>query len=312
MNIVLRLLFHRNLVIWQYLSDFMDILKDISDAIIKASTTLSDDKLTALKRAIANEDNENARWALEQILENYLVAQKTKFPLCDDTGIPHVIIELGSERQITGELLNQIHEGIALGLNNLPARPMAVKGNEIQRIEQSQGLYDVPGKLAHASILIDSINDESSYKREISSDTLNIHFLLEGGGPEIRSKTYRVYHQRSFENVINTAYEWLESSLKMLGCTPSIPSIGIGRTHYEATSLLLKSVAYGNLNNLNQHEVAITERLNQTGIGPLGLGGKTTVLGCYLNIGNQRASGVRIVSIRPSCFVEPRVATLKL
>nr|WP_294998105.1 fumarate hydratase [uncultured Methanobrevibacter sp.] len=290
----------------------MDILKDISDAIIKASTTLSDDKLTALKRAIANEDNENARWALEQILENYLVAQKTKFPLCDDTGIPHVIIELGSERQITGELLNQIHEGIALGLNNLPARPMAVKGNEIQRIEQSQGLYDVPGKLAHASILIDSINDESSYKREISSDTLNIHFLLEGGGPEIRSKTYRVYHQRSFENVINTAYEWLESSLKMLGCTPSIPSIGIGRTHYEATSLLLKSVAYGNLNNLNQHEVAITERLNQTGIGPLGLGGKTTVLGCYLNIGNQRASGVRIVSIRPSCFVEPRVATLKL
>ncbi len=290
----------------------MDILKDISDAIIKASTTLSDDKLTALKRAIANEDNENARWALEQILENYLVAQKTKFPLCDDTGIPHVIIELGSERQITGELLNQIHEGIALGLNNLPARPMAVKGNEIQRIEQSQGLYDVPGKLAHASILIDSINDESSYKREISSDTLNIHFLLEGGGPEIRSKTYRVYHQRSFENVINTACEWLESSLKMLGCTPSIPSIGIGRTHYEATSLLLKSVAYGNLNNLNQHEVAITERLNQTGIGPLGLGGKTTVLGCYLNIGNQRASGVRIVSIRPSCFVEPRVATLKL
>ena len=40
--------------------------------------------------------------------------------------------------------------------------------------------------------------------------------------------------------------------------------------------------------------------------------GKTTVLGTYLNIGNQRASGVRIVSIRPSCFVEPRVATLKL
>ena len=44
----------------------------------------------------------------------------------------------------------------------------------------------------------------------------------------------------------------------------------------------------------------------------MGFGGKTTVLGTYLNIGNQRASGVRIVSIRPSCFVEPRVATLKL
>ena len=98
----------------------------------------------------------------------------------------------------------------------------------------------------------------------------------------------------------------------MLGCTPSIPSIGIGRTHFEATSLLLKSLAYGNLDNQSETEMQITQRLNETGIGPMGFGGKTTVLGTYLNIGNQRASGVRIVSIRPSCFVEPRVATLKL
>ena len=290
----------------------MDILEDISKTIVKASTTLSDDKYAALKRAIDAEDNENARWALKQILENYHVARKTRFPLCDDTGIPHVIIEVGEERQITGELLNQIHEGIALGLNNLPARPMAVKGNETERIEQSRGLFDEPGKLSPASILIDDSNDESTYKRDISPDTLNIHFLLEGGGPEIRSRTLKVYHKRSFENVIDTACEWLESSLEMLGCTPSIPSIGIGRTHFEATSLLLKSIAYGNLDSQSQYEKDISNRLNQSGIGPLGLGGRTTVLGCYLNIGNQRASGVRIVSVRPSCFVEPRVATLKL
>ncbi len=290
----------------------MDILEDISKTIIDASTSLSDDKLNALKTAISIEENENSRWALEQILENYLVAQKTSFPLCDDTGIPHVIIEMGEKREISGELLNQIHEGIRLGLNNLPARPMAVRGNEFERIEQSQGLFEEPGMLRPASILIDSANDESTYKRDIAPDTLNIHFLLEGGGPEIRAKTYRVYHKRSFENVINTACEWLEDSLKMLGCTPSIPAIGIGRTHYEATSLLLKSIAYGNLDSQNSYEKQITDKLNETGIGPLGLGGKTTVLGTYLNIGNQRASGVRIVSVRPSCFVEPRVATLKL
>jgi fumarate hydratase subunit alpha len=290
----------------------MDILDDISQSIINASTSLSNDKKTALERAISLEDNENAKWALEQILENYFVANKNKFPLCDDTGIPHVIIEIGSEREISGELLNYIHEGIALGLDSLPARPMAVKGDEHERIEQNQGLYEKPGRLRPASILIDNINDESTYSRDISSDTLNLHFLLEGGGPEIRSKTYRVYHQRSFENVIGTACEWLESSLRMLGCTPSIPSIGIGRTHYEATSLLLKSIAYGNLDNQNEYEKNIVNKLNQSGIGPLGLGGKTTVLGCYLNIGNQRASGVRIVSVRPSCFVEPRVASLKV
>ena len=216
----------------------MDIVDKVSDCIIEASTILSDDKRNALKSAIENESNENALWALTQILENYEVAQKTKFPLCDDTGIPHVIIEMGSEREITQDLISQIKEGIYLGLNRLPARPMAVKGDLIERIEQSQGLYDDPGLMNPASFLID--NSENP-------DTLNIHFLLQGGGPEIRAKTYRVYHKRSFDNVINEAISWLKDSLKLLGCTPSIPSIGIGRTHYEASSLMLKSMAYGNL-----------------------------------------------------------------
>ncbi len=290
----------------------MEIIEEISKSIIDASTTLTGDKLVALENAIEIEDNDNARWALLQILENYKVAEKTRFPLCDDTGIPHVIIEAGCEREITGDLLNNIHEGIALGLNNLPARPMAVKGNEVQRVEQSIGLYEKPGMLRPASILIDCANDESTYKREISPDTLNLHFILEGGGPEIRAKTYRVYHKRSFKNVIDTAIDWLSDSLNLLGCTPSIPSIGIGRTHYEANALLLKSVAYGNLTNQSDTERYVNSRLNDTGIGPLGFGGKTTVLGSYVNVGNQRASGVRIVAVRPSCFVEPRVATLKL
>lgn len=299
-------------MIYLFLSDYMGIIEDISKTVISASTTLSDDKLKALTGAIETEENENARWALSQMLENYKVAQKTKFPLCDDTGIPHVLVELGSDRQITGGMLGQIQEGIALGLNNLPARPMAVKGSEIERIEQIKGLYEKPGMLKPASILIDTVNDESSYRRDIAPDTLNVHLILEGGGPEIRAKTYRVYHKRSFYNVIDTAVDWLEESLSLLGCTPSIPSIGIGRTHYEANALLLKSIVYGNLDRQSEVEKYVAGRLNETGIGPMGFGGRTTVLGSYVNIGNQRASGVRIVAIRPSCFVEPRVATLKL
>ena len=166
--------------------------------------------------------------------------------------------------------------------------------------------------LKPASILIDTVNDESSYRRDIAPDTLNVHLILEGGGPEIRAKTYRVYHKRSFYNVIDTAVDWLEESLSLLGCTPSIPSIGIGRTHYEANALLLKSIVYGNLDRQSEVEKYVAGRLNETGIGPMGFGGRTTVLGSYVNIGNQRASGVRIVAVRPSCFVEPRVATLKL
>ena len=290
----------------------MEIVNSVSDTIIKASTTLSSDKKNALKKAIDMESNENAKWALSQILENYIVAENNRFPLCDDTGIPHVIIEIGSEREISGELLNQIQEGIYNGLNKLPARPMAVKGDFKQKIEQSEGLYSEPGMLKAAPILIDNVCDESTYKREIDSDTLNVHILLEGGGPEIRAKTYRVYHKRSLDNVLSTAVDWLSDSLKLLGCTPSIPAIGIGRTHYEASSLLLKAIAYGSLDCQSMTEKFVTEKLNETKIGPLGFGGDTTVLGSYVNIGNQRASGVRIVSVRPSCFVEPRVATLKL
>jgi fumarate hydratase subunit alpha len=281
----------------------MDIVDKVSDSIIKASINLSSDKKDALKLAIEKETNENARWALSQILENYEVAMRDRFPLCDDTGIPHVIIELGQNREITSELISQINEGIYQGLNKLPARPMAVKGNSIERIEQSQGLYDDPGLMKPASFLI----DESE-----NPDALNVHFLLQGGGPEIRAKTYRVYHKRKFDIVIGEAISWLKDSLKLLGCTPSIPAIGIGRTHYEASSLMLKAMVYGNLNNLSDKEQYVTNELNKTNIGPLGLGGKTTVLGSFIKIGNQRASGVRIVSVRPACFVEPRKSTLLL
>ena len=281
----------------------MDIIDKVSDSIIKASTTLSDDKRNALKLAIKNETNENASWALTQILKNYEAAEKTKFPLCDDTGIPHVVIEIGSQREITSDFMEQINEGIYQGLNKLPARPMAVKGSGIEKVEQSQGLYDDPGLMKPASFLIDNVD---------APDKLNVHFLLQGGGPEIRAKTYRVYHKRSFDVVIGQAINWLEDSLKLLGCTPSIPSIGIGRTHYEASSLMLKSMIHGNLNNMSDEEKFVSEKLNQTNIGPLGFGGNTTVLGTFIKIGNQRASGVRIVSVRPSCFVEPRKATLRL
>ncbi|WP_296807613.1 fumarate hydratase [uncultured Methanobrevibacter sp.] len=106
--------------------------------------------------------------------------------------------------------------------------------------------------------------------------------------PEIRA-TYRVYHEPSFDVVINEAVNWLEDSLKLLGCTPSIPAIDIGRTHYEASLLMLKAMIYGNLDNPSNEEQYVTEKLNQTNIWPLGFGGKTSVLDTFIKIGNQRA-----------------------
>ena len=75
--------------------------KKIEDAVknclIKAGTTFRKDQLDAYRNAIRKEKDENAKWVLERILENAKIAERRAFPLCDDTGIPHVFVEIGKE-----------------------------------------------------------------------------------------------------------------------------------------------------------------------------------------------------------------------
>ena len=76
--------------------------------------------------------------------------------------------------------------------------------------------------------------------------------------------------------------------------------------------MMLQAMAEGNYDCQNEVEREITARVNETGVGPLGLGGETTVLGTFMKIGPQRASGVRIVCMRPCCCFEPRKASMDL
>jgi fumarate hydratase subunit alpha len=274
----------------------------IKNAVIEASTTFRNDQLDSYKRAIENETNANARWVLELLLENAEIARTNKIPLCDDTGIPHVLIEVGNESLLPKSFFQDINNGIAAGLSELPARPMAVKGNSIERIEQSKGLYNNPEKLVAPSFIVDSKDGNG----------INIHILMLGGGPEIRAHTYKVFHKRDHRKVFEEVLTWLRSEITMLGCTPCIPTVGIGRTHFEASSLMLKAMAYGNLNNQSKLEKSLTESLNNTNTGALGIGGSITALGSFVNIGPQRASGVRIVCTRPCCCVEPRISSVNL
>lgn len=284
----------------------MNLSSKIEKGLIKASTSYPKDRISAFKRSLNQETNENARWALELMLKNAKIANKQKLPLCDDTGIPHVFIELGKNTSLSSNLLESIKIGIARGLKNLPGRPMAVRGNDIERLGQSKGLYDQSENVVTPSFSIENSNDEDL------SDNIKIHLLLLGGGPEIRAKTYRVFHKRDYKEVLNVAVERFENTLKLLGCTPSIPAIGIGRTHFEANSLVMKAMIYGNLNYQSEIEDYIMNKLNKTNIGPMGLGGKTTVLGSFVKIGPQRASGVRILATRPCCFVEPRSVSISI
>jgi fumarate hydratase subunit alpha len=280
----------------------MDLIELVKKAVVDASTTFRKDQLDAYNRAIKAETNDNAKWVLELLLENARIARANKFPLCDDTGIPHILIEVGNDAQLSGEFFQNIKKGVSEGLKELPGRPMAVKGNSIERIEQSKGLYENPEKLLPPSFTVDTMNNEG----------INIHVLMLGGGPEIRANTYKVFHKRDHRKVFNEVLTWLRSEITMLGCTPCIPSVGIGRTHFEASSLMLKAMAYGNLNIQSEIENTLTRSMNCSKAGALAIGGSVTALGSFVNIGPQRASGVRIVCTRPCCCVEPRRSTVHL
>ena len=282
---------------------YNDILLKTAETLVKASTTFSADKIEAYERAADIENNPNAKWVLENILENSQVAKQTRFPLCDDTGIPHVFLEIGDRAVLPEGFISAIKEGIRTGLSQLPGRPMAVKGDDRERISQSCGLSDDSGDLEMAPIQIRELKD---------SNKVALTVLMLGGGPEIRGKTLRVFHKHSDQVVIDEMIEWAKEGCDKLGCLPAVLSFGIGRTNLEAASLSLEAMRHGNFLIQSDIEKEITDKVNEAGYGPLGLGGKTTVLGTFVKVGPQRASGVRIVSMRVGCCFDPRKWTVIL
>jgi len=195
-----------------------------------------------------------------------------------------------------------MREGVAAGQRALPTRPMGVLGNDAERLAQSGGLSEDPAAVVPPAMVI----------APFPGDELRVTVLMLGGGPEIRSRTYRVFHQRSAENVIREAGKWAAEAAAQLGCTPTIPCLGIGRTHYEATTLMLQAMKDGDLDRQSEFETLVTEMVNATGTGSLGLRGSVTALGSFVRVGPARASGVRIVCMRPGCAVDPRRATAVL
>ena len=231
------------------------IVELVSHGLVESSTAFSDDKLVLLDRLIETERNETAKWVLMTIRKNACVADKKKVPSCDDTGIPHLILDVGPNCSVTGQMIESIKEGVKIGLRRLPGRPMAVTGGDIERIEQSLGIDGDPGAVEVAPILI----------RGIEEERVRLHIMMFGGGPEIRAKTYRVFHRHSLESVIDEIVGWAIESTRLLGCTPSTLAVGVGRSHFEATSMMLQSLVDGRYDIQSDLERTITERVNAAG-----------------------------------------------
>lgn len=279
-----------------------DIEEKVCDCLVRAGSTFREDQKEAYRRAIAKEPGTSSCWVMQQVLDNALVAEKNRGPLCDDTGIPHIFIEVGPNRQVTGDVLAQIHAGIEAGLRKLPGRPMAIMGDDYHRIDQSGGLNPDSGALAPSPILI----------KPVEEDVLRLTILMLGGGPAIRGITQRVFHKHSVQVVIDEIVARAIPAVSQLGCSPCTLAVGIGRSQFEATSMMMEAMAKGNYNVQSEFERTITDRVNESNVGALGLGGKTSVLATFAKVGPQRASGVRIVALRPCCCFEPRRATVEL
>ena len=279
-----------------------NIKEKVADCLVRAGSTFREDQKEAYRKAISEETNDQSCWVMRQVLDNALVAEDRRSPLCDDTGIPHLFLEVGKNRNVSGELLQEIMEGVEMGLRQLPGRPMAIMGDDYARIDQSGGLNPDSGALKPSPILI----------KPVDEDVLRLTVLMLGGGPAIRGITQRVFHKHSVDVVIDEIVNRAKEGVSKLGCSPCVLAVGIGRSQFEATSMMMEAMVFGDFGKQSDFERRITEKVNEAQIGPLGLGGNHSVLATFAKIGPQRASGVRIVALRPCCCFEPRRASVEL
>lgn len=279
-----------------------NIKEKVADCLVRAGSTFREDQKEAYRRAIADESNSQSCWVMQQVLDNAIVAEERRSPLCDDTGIPHLFLEVGKNRSISGEMMQEIMEGVEMGLRQLPGRPMAIMGDDDARIDQSGGLNPDSGALKPSPILI----------KPVDEDVIRLTVLMLGGGPAIRGITQRIFHKHNVDVVIDEIVNRAKEGVSKLGCSPCVLAVGIGRSQFEATSMMMEAMVYGDFSKQTDFERKITEKVNEANIGPLGLGGKHSVLATFAKVGPQRASGVRIVALRPCCCFEPRRASVEL
>lgn len=279
-----------------------EIIEKVASCLVQAGSAFTADQKQAYRDAIASETNSQTCWVMKQVLENAEVAEVRRSPLCDDTGIPHLILEVGKNRHVSGGLIEEIYAGVEEGLRRLPGRPMAIMGNDNARIDQSGGLDPDSGALKPSPILL----------RTVDEDVVRLTIMMLGGGPAIRGITHRIFHKHSVDVVIDEIVARAKEAVSKLGCSPCTLAVGIGRSQFEATSMMIQAMADGNFGVQSDFEKAITDKVNEAGIGALGLGGKTSVLATFAKVGPQRASGVRIVALRPCCCFEPRRASVEL
>lgn len=266
----------------------------------EAATSLPRDVEEALRHAYeAEEKGSNTKTALSAILENIKIARETKRPICQDTGVPVFFVKTPKGMN-QHELKNIILEASRIATEEVPLRPNAVD------IITDKNSGDNTG-----------VGFPIIYFEESPGSNPTIELMLKGSGCENVSQLYRLPFEelkaeRDFDGVRKCG---LDAVYRAQGraCPPYIIGVGIGASRDQVTRLskeqLLRSLKDRNtIEVLSELEIKLLNGINQLGIGPLGLGGKTTAIGVKIGV-NHRHPASYFVDFSICCWANRR-ATL--
>lgn len=243
----------------------------------EAVINLPEDVKNALKDAYEGEEDKTARLNLETVLENIETASENSIPMCQDTGLPIIFVKLGHVE--VENLYDGIRSGVARATSEVPLRPNVV--DPLTRENTGNNL----GKG------IPQINVEL-----VDEDFLELTVFPKGFGSENNNALKMGLPGEGVEGVKKFV---LETVLKAGGkpCPPTVVGVGIGGSSDMVMKLakkaLLRPVGERNPDKrLAELEEELLELINNTGIGPMGLGGKTTSLDVKIELADTHTAGL--------------------
>jgi fumarate hydratase subunit alpha len=245
------------------------IAKAVKDLSIRANTELGQDVLNAFQQALEKEESPTGRDILKHLLVNAQIARDEKIPMCQDTGLAVVFVELGQEVHIAGgSLKDAIEEGVRQGYQEGYLRKSAC--HPFTR----QNTGDNTPAIIHVEL--------------VPGDGFKLILAPKGGGSENMSRVMMLTPAVGIQGI----KDYVIQRVKEMGsnpCPPTIIGVGIGGT-FEMAALLAKKALLRELGSENgDPELAALEKdwleeINRLGIGPQGLGGRTTSLAVHIRM----------------------------
>jgi fumarate hydratase subunit alpha len=248
---------------------FENIALKVSDACMAANFELGEDVVNAFKQAKESEDSPVGQEILGQLLENATIARKEKIALCQDTGFAVFFVDLGDEVKVEGgNLVDAINEGVKRGyqdgfLRKSICHPFTRKNTE-----------DNTPAIIHVNL--------------VPGDQLKITIAPKGGGSENMSRVTMLKPSDGIEGIKKFVIERVKES-GANPCPPLVIGVGIGGT-FEKAALIAKHALLRPIGTTNPDpelaaiENDLLEKINNLGVGPQGLGGRTTALAVHVEM----------------------------